>query len=74
MSIDSHAHNHNHAYKKLFRQLTHNERGYALIEGDRERLLRGEQAFCSICFLDVGVLAVSNMWKMDHLLTEWIGR
>ena len=40
MIIDSHAHYNNNAYKKPFRYLSYGEEGYALKEGDQERLFQ----------------------------------
>ena len=40
MIIDSHAHYNNNAYKKPFRYLSYDKDGYALKEGDRERLFQ----------------------------------
>ena len=40
MIIDSHAHYNNNAYKKPFRYLSYDKDGYALKEGNRERLFQ----------------------------------
>ena len=56
MIIDSHAHYNSSAYKKPFRYLSYGADGSALKEGDREQLLRGEEAFRPIRFFDVGAL------------------
>lgn len=71
--IDSHAHYNNNAYKKPFRYLTRNDKGYAMAEGDREQLFR-ELLDANIPYSIEPGVSVQSSVEVLLLCAEYPGR
>ena len=73
MIIDSHAHYNNNAYGKPFRYLTRNEDGYALAEGDREKVF-GELLDANIPYSIEPGVSIQSSEEVLQLCAEYPGR
>ena len=73
MIIDSHAHYNNNAYKKPFRYLSYDKDGYALKEGDWERLFQ-ELLEANIPYSIEPGVSLQSCEEVLQLCTEYSGR